>query len=815
MRKISTLALALSILAVSCNKEADKVGSVGAEAGAINVTARVNNVTRATTEGAVTTFEYGDQLTLYVWTGDNTTVPAERWIDGEVLTYNETTLLWEPEKLMKWKNLTDAHYFLGVYPARAITNFTADPFEQNLDPAAKYDINDLLVATILGDGVKASVVPVPLTMDHLMAKLNVTLKFRDQWGGIPDKVAVSVKGSATGTVDYISKTVTPGNDVAQMPVVWRSADLQAPVTYYSSYVIPQTGITEVVVNVNGTEYVYTHPSDIPFAKGHVTTLPLIVGKDAIVLADEGITVGDWTEGALPAGLGENTVVVPNDTDLGTIKADYVASDGETLFGTLDVEHYPVKISIANGATVTLDGVTISGANNSSYQWAGLNCEGNATIILKDGTTNTVKGFYENWPGIYVPEGSTLTIQGETLGTGKLIASSNGYGCGIGGGWNMFGGSIGNINIEGGNVTATGGIGGAGIGGGNTQSCGAISITGGTITSTGGKNGAGIGSGRGGSCVSINISGGTVTATGGDNAAGIGGGGTTGSTDASCGDITITSGVTKVTAQKGSGASNSIGAGIGICGTVTIGGVVGAITDSPYIYPEPPKNLADATAEDVGKVIAADGKIYINAEAATNASTTAVAVIAYVGTAGSVDASSASYKGLAIALSDANSGSNCQWAESYANCLSSSQTSDISTALGFKNGIACTSTLTSDGHTHAAATAAASNNGTAAPTGASGWFMPSMGQWNLIVQGLATKKAGSAVTTDLTTSENNTYKANNLNSVITDAGGTEFQSRYWASTEQTHVRAWAIYFSNGCASNYSKNNNYYVRSVLAF
>ena len=96
-------------------------------------------------------------------------------------------------------------------------------------------------------------------------------------------------------------------------------------------------------------------------------------------------------------------------------------------------------------------------------------------------------------------------------------------------------------------------------------------------------------------------------------------------------------------------------------------------------------------------------------------------------------------------------------------------------------------------------------------------MPSMGQWNLIVQGLATKKAGSAVTTDLEkNTENDTYKADNLNSVITAAGGTGFKTNsYWASTEQTFVRAWAMDFWNGYAINFAKSVNYYVRSVIAF
>ena len=93
--------------------------------------------------------------------------------------------------------------------------------------------------------------------------------------------------------------------------------------------------------------------------------------------------------------------------------------------------------------------------------------------------------------------------------------------------------------------------------------------------------AGIGGGQYtlNSCGNIVIEGGTINAVGGGKAAGIGGG-----QENSCGDITITDGVTKVTATKGADAPNSIGAGSdGTCCTVTIGGTVGAITTSPYTY----------------------------------------------------------------------------------------------------------------------------------------------------------------------------------------------------------------------------------------
>jgi hypothetical protein len=265
-------------------------------------------------------------------------------------------------------------------------------------------------------------------------------------------------------------------------------------------------------------------------------------------------------------------------DLSTLIADYEAKDGETLTGTLGSN---VKISIADGATVTLKDVNINGSGTwTSGDYAGITCAGDATITLEG--TNTVKGFAGDYPGIFVSSGKTLVING----TGELNASSNGSsdpdagGAGIGGGNIM---NCGNIEIQSGTVTATGNQYGAGIGGGQNANCGNITISGGTVTATGGYRAAGIGGGRrgasgtskeydSGSCGNITISGGTITATGGEDAAGIGGGrGNNPNMNSSCGTITITSGVTSVTATKGgTDAPNSIGAGrLGICGAVTI------------------------------------------------------------------------------------------------------------------------------------------------------------------------------------------------------------------------------------------------------
>ncbi len=246
--------------------------------------------------------------------------------------------------------------------------------------------------------------------------------------------------------------------------------------------------------------------------------------------------------------------------LSAIAADFTANNGDVLTGTPASN---VKISIADGANVTLKNVNITNLGNNC-DWAGINCLGDATLML-EGTNEVCAGKngsgYSMYPGIYIAPDKTLTIQGD--GTLTAYSGPNSFGvrgAGIGGGNNI---ACGNIVINSGNITATGGYYAAGIGG--YGSCGTITINGGTVTATSSSGGAGIGGGVRGTCGDITISGGTVTATGGSSAAGIGSG-----WQGNCGNITITSGVTYVTATMGSGATNSIGAGDGgTCGTVKI------------------------------------------------------------------------------------------------------------------------------------------------------------------------------------------------------------------------------------------------------
>ena len=215
--------------------------------------------------------------------------------------------------------------------------------------------------------------------------------------------------------------------------------------------------------------------------------------------------------------------LPPTVNLATLEDKYTAKDGETLAGTLSGDY---RIIIPAGATVTLQNVSINANKSMSSIFPGIKCEGSATLILVG--NNVVNGRHQDYAGIYPgPAESTLTIQGN----GSLSASSG----------------------------AAPGI-GSSSGDSSFIHCGNIVIEGGTIVASGGGKAPGIGSGAGSD---------------------------TSQDKPSCGTITITNTVTRVTVYKGTSAGTgySIGPGPGgsTCGTVTVGGNVGPITTSPYIY----------------------------------------------------------------------------------------------------------------------------------------------------------------------------------------------------------------------------------------
>ena len=194
----------------------------------------------------------------------------------------------------------------------------------------------------------------------------------------------------------------------------------------------------------------------------------------------------------------------------------------------------VTIKADTGATanVTLEDTNIDttgGAGPNGAGDAAVRTEGGGDVNLNVELDNTLQSG-DTRAGVEKGNGGNLTIGSES-GSGQLVAVGGDGGAGIGGGENT---GAENITITGGDIFAIGNGGGAGIGGGWDCSASDITITGGNVTAVGKQDdpgrigGAGIGGGgsqtsNAGSGTNIKITGGRVTAVGGNYSAGIGGG----------------------------------------------------------------------------------------------------------------------------------------------------------------------------------------------------------------------------------------------------------------------------------------------------
>lgn len=216
-----------------------------------------------------------------------------------------------------------------------------------------------------------------------------------------------------------------------------------------------------------------------------------------------------------------------------------------------------------------------------------------------------------------------------------------------------------------------------------------------------------------------------------------------------------------------------------------------------------------TPEDIGMVIGANWKLYDTAAAAEAENTTASGIVVYVGEAGSADASSSVYYGLAMSLQDAERGAQ---ASAGGNCVTNVGT--VAAAITYKNGIENTTHLCTDGHTHTAASKARNYN-VARPQDASEWFLPSVGQCNLVSRALVAK-AGRTVS-DLTGNKNSNLEFKVFNPIITAAGGTGLNTgiSYQTCTENGAYSVWTWSPSGRIVPNNRSGHSGCIRPFFAF
>ncbi len=192
--------------------------------------------------------------------------------------------------------------------------------------------------------------------------------------------------------------------------------------------------------------------------------------------------------------------------------------------------------------------------------------GDVQLILTDGCTLNAK------KGINLPESSTLSIYGQSGGTGKLNANSDGD-TAIGG---EYGKSCGTLNVYGGTVNANStneaAIGGGDSIDGTSGNGGTVNVYGGTVnavsdsgTAIGGGDSA---TGTGGNGGTVNVYGGKLTA-GSSNSVAIGGGSSATGPAGNGGTVNVYGG----TVDANSTRDTAIGGGCSVKGTAGNGGTV--------------------------------------------------------------------------------------------------------------------------------------------------------------------------------------------------------------------------------------------------
>lgn len=269
----------------------------------------------------------------------------------------------------------------------------------------------------------------------------------------------------------------------------------------------------------------------------------------VTLQDVNIDTSSTGEAAMDISGAGDVVVELNGTNSLTSASNHAGLETSQDGGSLTIQD-EVPNEEGKTASLTAQGGQFGAGIGGGYEGSG------SDIGISGGAVEATGGIGgAGIGGGQHGDGSNISISGDA----QVTANGGSQGAGIGGGntnWDGTGGDGSNISISGdAQVTANGGQFAAGIGAGNGRySSGSnIEISGGEVTATGGDLAAGIGGGQKGNGSDIAISGGEVTATGGENGAGIGGG------NKGSGEEISISGDAQVTAS-GSGTAADVGGG---------------------------------------------------------------------------------------------------------------------------------------------------------------------------------------------------------------------------------------------------------------
>ena len=355
MKKNLFLIAVAMVMVAACSSDLDEASVV--ESCPVRLcTDGLTGMTRAGQSVQLMQFANGQQVGIFLvenGSGANVTAypqPVTYTVDGSGNLTTTTTQYWP----------TDGNglNIYGVYPANAAaacnvsTNFSV---QTNQTTDAKYMASDLMTGLpTAGNPVTRTTAAVALTFTHLLTKIDVNLTAGSGFETSDlTSAIVSILGTKPTATFNIQSATVGAADVAAAAITAGTG------TNNSAIIVPQTldaNTNFIQVAIGGGNYIYKLPAATTFAASTKYTYNLTVSKTGLTLS--GTTITPWD--ATPAAAnGDAESVQPDPIDLSTITSNYTAKNGEILTGTLGSN---VKISIADGAKVTLKDVTINGVD---------------------------------------------------------------------------------------------------------------------------------------------------------------------------------------------------------------------------------------------------------------------------------------------------------------------------------------------------------------------------------------------------------------------------------------------------------------------
>ena len=229
-----------------------------------------------------------------------------------------------------------------------------------------------------------------------------------------------------------------------------------------------------------------------------------------------------------------------------------------------------------------------------------------------------------------------------------------------------------------------------------------------------------------------------------------------------------------------------------------------------------RGLADATSDDLGCLVTQDGIIVGSVSQAVWEGRDAAGIIVYVGSETGED----NYKhGLVMSMQDcASSTGYFKWKTTSGKYDNPKQSSSLYTQLGYKESGRALSSADRDNDTWPAFQAAMNNAfdpriGVTDKTPSvnnSGWFLPSIYQWQQAIHGMT----GKTKIIDFYTA-NPDYVAAQFNAKISDSRYGLIQQCYCSSSEYDETYNWHFDFNDGITRRNAKWCDYRVRAFFAF